>query len=375
MPPKAEHVGAKRVDRITAINREAWDICFPGELENYDYLLAVERAHMKGFDHAYYVVMDGTTLLAAIPGFFTDYNLVTTAEGAVRNALLVVQRIVPKLLTLKLACLGSAATETCPIGFHPSCSESKQRELLAQLLACFDSDTQAQRINLLAFKDVNAANKKHFGDIIGASGFHGVTGMPSAISRINFSSIEEYLASLSSATRKDMRRKLKRRSEVRVEYRTQIDDIVDTIYAMYMETKSRSDLQFEELTPDYFLEVMRCMGERSICSVYYAGDTIIGANLMLMNKERLLDKFFCMYTQSGHDYNLYFLSWFSNLQFCLDKGLSLYQSGQAGYETKLRLGSELLENWMYFRHRNWLADKLLSLASPLLAFDVPDAKN
>ena len=364
MPPEA-----KRLDSIAVVKREAWNACFPGELEEYDYLLAVERSHIKGFKHVYYTVMDGDNVLAAIPAFFTDYDLATTADGKIRDVLLAIKRIAPSLLTLKLACLGSYATETCPIGFHPSLDEIKRRELCSQLLAFFDRDTKSHRINLLAFKDVNDVNNAQFGDLLNDGGYLRVPGMPSAISHINFATIDEYLAGLSAATRKDMRRKLKKRSDIRIEYRSNIDDLINEIYVMYLETKNRSDLQFEELTPDYFREVLRCKG--SVCALYFTGEILIGANLMLMNNERLLDKFFCMRTNTGQDYNLYFVSWFSNLQFCIDRKLKYYQSGQAGYETKLRLGSDLLANWMFFRHRNSLADKLLRLASPLLAFDVP----
>ena len=359
---------AKRFDSITAIGRDAWNACFSNELEDYDYMLAVDQAHIKGFELCYYTVMDGNKLLAAAPAFFTDYNLVTTADGAVLSVLLGIQRIFPKLLTLKLACLGSFATESCPIGFASDCDNKTRQELFQQLLDYFISDAAHRKTNLLAIKDVNAANKSLLQNILDSQ-FHGVVGMPSAISPIIFNSVDEYLSLLSSSTRKDMRRKLKRSSEIRIEYRKAIDDVIDDIYAMYIETRNRSDLQFEELTREYFINVMKC--PTSICSLYYAGDKLIGANVMLQNGERLLDKFFCMRTQEGQDYNLYFISWFANIKYCIEYKLQYYQSGQAGYETKLRLRSELLDNWMYFYHRKKLVNKLLKVASPLLAFDVP----
>lgn len=365
----------KRFDSISAIDRNAWNNCFADELENYDYLLALERSHIKGFDYCYYVVTEGETLLAAVPAFYTLYDLSTTTKGKIRNILLAIARIAPKLFTLKLACLGSTATETCPIGFHPLCDEQRKHALFLQLIRFFKTDAASMRASLCAIKDVNVSNKVRFGDILASTGFHAVPGMPSAVLHINFVSIDDYLSSLSSATRKDMRRKLKKAREIRIEYRDNVDDIIDDIYAMYLETKNRSDLQFEELTPDYFRQVITCMNDRCLYAIYFVGEIAIGANLMLINNERLLDKFFCMRTQMGHDYNLYFVSWFANLQLCLDKGLTCYQSGQAGYETKLRLGSALLPNWMYFRHRNWLADTLLKLASPLLAFDIPEEKD
>lgn len=361
---------AKRFDSITAIGREAWNACFSGALEDYDYLLAVENAHIKGFEHCYYAVMEAGISLAVAPAFVTDYDLATTAEGAVRTMLLAIKRFVP--LTLKLACLGSTATEHCPIGFHPSLDSATKQALFSTLIAFFEHDTKQRGIHLLALKDVSNEDNSACAALLRKAKFHPVTGMPSALSNASFPSIDGYLATLSAATRKDMRRKLKKRNDIRIDYRRNIDDCIDAVYAMYLETKARSDTQFEELTRDYFTGVLKHMGERALCSLYYAGEQLIGANLMLVNRERLLDKFFCMYTDAGQDYNLYFVSWLANMQYCIDHGIPFYQSGQAGYETKLRLGSDFLANWMYFKHRNPIINALLKLAAPLLAFDVPE---
>jgi predicted N-acyltransferase len=363
---------AKRFDSIAAIDRAAWNACFPGELEDYDYFVAIERANIEGFTQHYYAVMEGETLLAAIPAFFTRYDLATTAEGGMRQVFSAIKRLCPALVTLRLACLGSAETETCPIGMHPSCDEAARIDLFTRLVEFFTQDAYSKGTGLLAFKDMTARDKARYDPVLQAQGFCCVAGQPTALLPIDFASVDAYLARLSAATRKDMRRKLRRHDAIRIEYRRQIDDVLDAVYAMYLETKGRSDWQFEELTPDYFREVMAQMGERAVCAVYFLGDTPIAANLMLVDGTRLLDKFFCMRGNEGRAHNMYFVSWFANVQFCLDRGLTLYQSGQAGYDTKLRLGSQLRGNWMAFRHRNILLHRLLRLISPLLAFSMPE---
>ncbi len=362
---------AKRFDTIADLPRDAWNRCFTAELEDYDYGLALERAGISGFRLCYYALMEGDTLLAGFPAFFTDYDLATTAEGGIKRVLMRIKGIFPRLLTLKLGCIGSFATETCQIAMHQDGTNEQKREWFRLLLDYFIEDTAAHQTNLLAFKDVNNANKVLFDDVMSGKDFHRVAGMPTALSPMAFTSTEEYLASLSANTRKDMRRKLKKKADIRIEYTRNIEPYMEDIYAMYLETKGRSDLQFEELTREYFLNVAQ--SPHGICSLYFHGDTLVGCNLMLEGHGRLLDKFFCMRTDAGQEHNLYFISWFANLQYALDKGLHTYQSGQAGYETKLRLGSTLEDNWMYFHHRNRLVNWLLKKASPLLAFDVPSS--
>ena len=57
------------------------------------------------------------------------------------------------------------------------------------------------------------------------------------------------------------------------------------------------------------------------------------------------------------------------MRLCLERGLRRYQSGQASYENKLRLGSGLIRTSNHFRHRNALVNSGLRLVAPLLAAD------
>ena len=95
---------------------------------------------------------------------------------------------------------------------------------------------------------------------------------------------------------------------------------------------------------------------------------LLAANLLIHDGRTLIDKFFCMNAR-GREHNLYYVSWLNNIRICLEHGLTRYQSGQEGYDSKLRLGSRLIRNQMYFKHRNALAQGILKLASPLLAAD------
>jgi hypothetical protein len=71
----------------------------------------------------------------------------------------------------------------------------------------------------------------------------------------------------------------------------------------------------------------------------------------------------------GRALNLYFVSWFTNLRLCLERGLKHYRSGQAAYENKLRLGSRLTRTSIYFRHRNPIFNGVMQLFAPLFAAD------
>ena len=193
--------------------------------------------------------------------------------------------------------------------------------------------------------------------------------MPGAALKIDFPDLDSYLARLSSSARKDMRRKLRAASALRIERRVEICDVRNEVLALYRQTLMHANLTFEELTAEYFEGVLRTEDCRASCTLYFENEKLLAANLLLENDDVLLDKFFCM-APEGRRLNLYFVSWFENIRYCLKRGIRTYYSGQAGYKNKVRLGSELKGASMYFQHRNPLINLGLRAAAPLLSDDL-----
>lgn len=357
------------VESLEEIDRSSWDACFPNEIESYDYLLAVERAELGGFRWAYAIALADGKILAAAPGFLTEYALDTTLTGAGKKIVTALRRVAPGALTLRLGCIGSPCTETAGAGFHPDVASSDRSALLGNLLSVFETYAKSRHCGLLAVKDAASGDNAPWDVALRKLGYRPAPGMPSAYLDIDFDSMDAYFARLSKATRKDMRRKIKGAENVRIEIRDKLDDVLDRVVELYRATFARADLQFEELTPAYFSGVLELMPGRAFCVLYFVDDALLAANLLIQSKTTLLDKFFCMDGEAGRLHNLYFLSWFTNVRLCLERNLVKYQSGQAAYENKIRLGSRLIPTSMYFRHRNALISGAMHLVAPLFFTD------
>jgi len=360
---------ARVVRSIHEIGREAWGACHAGALEGFDYLAAVEAAGLAGFDWRYVLAEQGGRVVATVPGFFTDYSLDTTLSGLGRGLVAATRKLASRAFTVRMACLGSPCTEDVGLGFAPELAAEGRAQVLRALLQAFEAAAAQEGGWLLAIKDAPAAERGLWRAATGAIGYQPAPGMPTAELAIAFPDLDGYLAGLSPATRKDMRRKLKVLPRLRIEVAHDLAGLEPRILELYRQTRARSDLQFEDLTAGYFSGVLRQMGERALCVLYWAGEALIGFNLLLIDGTTLLDKFFCMEGARGPAFNLYFVSWFTNVRLCLERGLVRYQSGQAGYESKLRLGSRLVGADMYFRHRRPLVNRALAWAAPLLAED------
>jgi len=355
------------VDSLAQVDALAWDLLFPGEIEGHDYLMAVEAAGLEGFRWRYVLVEDEGRLLAAAPAFFTDYPLETTLAGPARRLADGLRHVAPGALTLRLACLGSPCTETALVGFDPRVAPAMRPALLMVLMRGFERVATIARCSLLGVKDAAEDREGLWQGAIEPLGYRALASLPSASLEIDFPTLDAYLERLSPGTRRDMRRKLRALDQIRVEVRHNIDDVIDRVMALYGETRARAAMALEELTPTYFQGVLARLPDVAFCTLYWQGEVLLAVNLLLQDGDTLLDKFFCMDAARGRPLNLYFLSWFTNVRLCLERGLRTYRSGQAGYENKLRLGSGLTQTTNYFRHRNALVNGGLRLVAPLFA--------
>lgn len=360
------------IGAVADLDRAAFEACFPDEIEGYDYHSAVEAAGLEGFDLGWFVAERRSAIVALVPVFFLNYDLTTTASGSLQMLARRAQPYIPGRLMLKLSCLGSPVTERCPIGIHRDLAGEEASEIVDAILGAWSRQAQTRGIGLLGVKDISQADCDRYGGSLQRFGLKRMTGQSTASMPVRFPDLESYVRSLSPVTRKDLRRKMRRRPELRVEFTDDPGPHLESIMSMYLETRERSDMSFETLTPAYFVEVMRRMRGRSLLALYFHGDVLVGANLLLLGAHQLVDKYFVMHGDVGRRLNLYFLSWLTNIEICIERGLTSYLSGQGAEVTKRRLGCRLAPNWIYFKHQNPVFNSILAAVSPHLAIKTPE---
>ena len=368
---------------IEAFGREEWNRLFPGELEDWSYYRAVENGCLADFSWLYFGVRDATgSLRAAVPAFLTDYRLDTTLSGGLKRFADWLTRRFPRLLRQRMLSLGSPVSEICHLGFAPGTGADEQQRLLGAILVQAETIAEEKRVRMIAVKDASAAQDALWAAAAKAHGLRRQPGLPTASVDMHFASVDDYLGSLSKATRKDVRRKLKRAEGLRMQWRANIDGIEDEVMRLYRSTHANAEFNFEELTPEYFRGVLREMGERAGCATYWLGERLVAFNLVLHDNiphasgqhggGRLLDKFLGMDYAVAREHNLYFYTWIENVRRCIDLKLGVYQSGQGLHALKRRLGSRLSANWLWYRHRNRVVDAVFALVERMARLDRQD---
>jgi len=294
------------------------------------------------------------------PAFSMRFDLLTTMEPALRRKLEAppLARWWRPLLRANTCFVGTTVSE------YALLPETTPPEVLARNLLA----EMGSRYPFLIIKDIPAdavlvgdaacAYSRRLADACRTLGFVPVEGQALAHVPIDFGSTEEYLARLSRARRKDLRRKLRSRSELEIETlptgdaRFRDDALLEEFYALYLNVYRQSEIHFDLLSADFFRAMLQDIGSQGVVFVYRARGELIGYNICFVENGLLIDKYVGFAYPQARDYNLYTVSWFHNLEYARQHACRQYVAGWTDPEIKRNLGARftLTRHAVYVRN-------------------------
>jgi len=301
------------------------------------------------------------------PVFATRFDLLTTADDALRR------RIVA--LPLYRHWCGLLRPLTCFVGTTVSEYALFPRDLAPAVLIRALKNRYADAYPFLIIKDVpedspllDAASNAHARELAGActaAGFVLLEGQALAHVPIDFASVEDYIARMSSGRRRDIRRKLRARESLAIEAvpcgseRFQSPAALDEYYALYLNVFRQSELHFDLLSADFFRDLLQDAASGGVVFEYRHGGRLIGYNLCFVTADMLIDKYVGFRYPDARELNLYFVSWFHNLAYALERRLKYYVAGWTDPQIKAYLGARFTFTRHAVHVRNGLLRVLL----------------
>lgn len=318
--------------------------------------------------HAFYNLLEPSSLLryfrdrppqnfsvfdldAGIPAFSMRFDLLTTMEPATRRKLeaLPLSFLWRRFLHSHACFIGTTVTEYVPLPKETP-PEILVHGILASLtlrypfLIIKDIPTEAVLVG-----DVAHAYAQLLMHVCQESGYVLMEGQALAYVPMDFPSIDAFLARLSHARRKDIRRKLKSAAKLDVEIiytgdaRFQNEAVLAELYGLYLNVYRQSDIHFDLLTATFFRAALQDHGNHGVVFVYRAEGKIIAYNVCFVEHDMLIDKYVGFLYPQSRDYNLYTVSWFRNLEYALEKALRYYVAGWTDPEIKRNLGAQFTQ--------------------------------
>lgn len=368
------------VAAVSDLARDDWQTCRPDDAEGWDYLVACETGTPEAFRLSAARVEAGGAFLAGAPLFTVGYRLDTPFQeeaGAPAGSVLARlakagARALVRGQGWRLLAIGSPFTESCPLALSPALDEAGRSAALSELLRAVEAEARRQKAGLIAFKDVAPRDMALVGPALKAAGYVALESLPHAVLDLDgIADVEGWLARLSAATRKDLRRKLKRAGRVEVEWRSSLAGLEGEVRALYESTRAQSHVHygdFEDLPDGYFENIAAAQPDKVAFAFYRVDGRLAAFNLLLIEPNRVIDKFLGMAYPLARDNDLYAVSWAENVRLCLRLQRRYLQTGQTAYASKLRYGSGLMPSTIMVKHLNPVLHAAVRLAAPWFGF-------
>lgn len=341
-----------RLDGVPAADLER---LFPEPSITAPLLSLLQESGIDGFNLRSIVVLKDDTPILLLPLFETRFDLSTFVEGWVKKSLKVAGRLIPSVFQPRVLSVGLPVGEWSEIGIDPQIDADTLDGACKMAFGALQTLAAELKSDIVAFYNFNHYSKLP-GEVF--KKFNRVQYQSCARLPIHFNSTEEFLARLSRAARKDLRRKMRASGEVRVIRSRNISPYLDRICKLYLETVARGPMAFGAHNRLFFEKFCERIPDAEY-TLYFVQEELAAFNLLVVKQEAMADKYFCMDYELGRKYNLYVLSWLENIGTCAERKIPLYYTGQGAEKTKAHLGSTFIPSFLLFKHRQPVIDRFL----------------
>ncbi len=356
----------KIVGTVTALDKADWDSVFPSIAEGYNFFQTIDQTLRQQFKTFYIAIYEQERPVCIAPCFIAEYPLETTIEGPLKNFILKIRKIFPHLFNLHVLVCGSPACEG-RIGI-----KSDDREAVTEcLIDAMRGQAKKERIGIVAFKDFAREFSVIF-PVLRRRGFHEIESYPAVELPIRFKSFEDYLSSLSRATRKDLKRKFARvkgHAAITLEVTNSLGEDLDYAYELYLSTLNKSEVRFEILSKEFFRDISRYMPQETRYFLWKINGRLVAFNLCLVADGVLVDEYLGMDYTFAYDYHLYYVTFRDILTWSIANGITRYESGALSYDPKKRLDFTFVEQFIYVQHTKRFFNFLLGFLCAALKPD------
>jgi len=363
------NISYRILDTVKEINPRDWDALFGDNPEGYGFYKTLDESHLEYFIFRYLVIYKDKEPCLIAPFFISYLDLAIACNGLLRKAIQSIRRYFPRFLSIKTLFFGSAFSEYGCIGIKADTPpDTGLQGLMGVMLQAIKEFSGSERIRFIVFKDFLKQDSELL-EPLRLKGYLKLKSYPSMTTELRFGDTDGYLSSLSYSTRKNLRRKLKAANssfKIKIEERGSVADIIDQVHSLYMNNYSTGDTKFEKLNREFFLNISKNMPECARYFLYYVDGKLSAFNLCFIRKDLFIDKFVGFDYDMSYKANLYFVSWYFNVGWCIKNKIPLYQTGQTDYEAKVRLGGEAVPLYIYMKHRNRFMNLLIKILAVFL---------
>lgn len=346
--------------RAADVDPALWAETFGDQPKDLAYYQLLERTMTTGYLYRYLVLsLPNDTPFALQPLLILDQDLAISLGRWLKLLLRALRGLHSRLLRCRMLVAGCLVGNG-HVGVTKNCNRQKAAAALPEALFRYADE---EEISLLTIKDFPAKRRREMQSLLDA-GFTQLDGFPSLKLELDFASFEQYLSDrVSKITRKSLRRKWRRAAAavppLTLEVRSDCRAVIDEIYPLYLAVAERSEIQFEILTREYFVEAGLTMPERCRFFIWRQGGRAVAFSYCTVWGTTIFDHDMGLDYSVAHELNLYYVSFRDIIEWALQHRYRTYRSAPFNYDPKMHLGLELEPVDLFVRHRSPICNFLL----------------
>lgn len=291
---------------------------------------ATKEREIPGFKFGYLVATRAGETVATVPYFLTDFKINTMLEDGWLKRLL-------GNAGFRMACVGH------PCAAYGNIDGLVSEELMSQVFSVLQ--VLAPVVSLKGFKPN-----------VPAVGFVQVNGLPVAVLTLR----ENFWQTMSSARRRNIKRKRKKASALRFEILKGLPNpYPQVIYDLYLRVHEKSRIQFERLELNYFVSTAPI----SQYVVAFLDGQVVGFVQTIQKNKRMVAQYIGINDDANRLHGVYFALAIRVVDLAIELQCEQVELGETHYEFKKAIGCVLEETSVYFRHRNPWVHQMMSLFS------------
>lgn len=345
---------------------EIWDETFGDSLKSLDYYRLLEETMAGDFLFRYLLLCDASGHPYALqPLIVVSQDLAASMGGILRHIVSACRHFVPRFMKSQMLMAGCLVGDG-RLGVRPGTSRKTAASVLGQALLAY---AKFERISFITVKDFPVAERLEFEPLV-QTGYARIPSFPSVKLDLNFDTFEQYIEQkLGPATRKDLRRKLRRTAKLtpplELEVLTESASVIDEIHPLYLQVAQRSAVSFEVFTRDYFLQASQFLPGACRYFVWRQNGRAVAFSFCTIWGDTLYDNDIGLDYRVAHDLNLYYVTFRDLIDWALREGLRSYCSSPFNYGPKLQLRLDLQPHDLYVRHTSMIVNQIMKRLAPL----------
>ena len=294
---------------IEQLDRREWDALFPQELEDWRYLMALERTRLAACEPVYFGIRSRGRLVAAVPAFVGRRTLTEARRVRGRSQWRGAERALV---------LGSPFAPSCPLGLTPRATVAEQTMLVERLLRAARGESVARGLDLLFVSGDDGVLGARLSDE--SLGLVRTRCAPLARLELPRWSLADYLSCFDDGLRGQLLRICAQATQYARDCHVDLARDLDPMLTLCR------DAGLDEIGEAFFEGLLTSSAVPAACLFVRSGDgTLAGFSIVLHDEGALREKL-TVVKRRENGALVRGMLWLETLRFCLQRGIGVYES-------------------------------------------------